>query len=75
MDRDGFSEAMLRIAIAKPAPKNLRFLRADAENAFDGGPFDVICAFQAPHLVDDLPSLLARIHTHLKPGGMLIAKT
>ena len=70
-----FSEGMLRIARAKPAPANLFFARADAEHAFEGGPFDVICAFQVLHLVDDIPGLLARIHAHLKPGGVLIAKT
>jgi len=70
-----FSEEMLRIASAKPAPPNLRFVRVDAEHAFDGGPFDAICAFQILHLVDDLPGLLARIHASLKPGGALIAKT
>ncbi|PPQ37520.1 Ubiquinone/menaquinone biosynthesis C-methylase UbiE [Rhodoblastus acidophilus] len=70
-----FSDAMLRIARAKPAPDTLRFVRADAEHAFDDGPFDVVCAFQILHLVDDLPGLLAQIHAHLKPGGLLIAKT
>ena len=59
----------------RPAPDNLRFVLADAETAFDGGPFDAICAFQVLHLVDDLPGLLSRIHAHLKPGGLLIAKT
>jgi ubiquinone/menaquinone biosynthesis C-methylase UbiE len=70
-----FSEEMLRVARTKPAPGNLRFVRANAENAFDGAPFDVVCAFQVLHLVDDLPGLLARIHQHLKPGGLLVAKT
>lgn len=27
------------------------------------------------HLVDDLPDTLARIHSHLRPGGLLISKT
>ena len=38
-------------------------------------PFDAICAFQVLHLVDDLPCALSRLHAHLKPGGLLIAKT
>jgi cyclopropane fatty-acyl-phospholipid synthase-like methyltransferase len=70
-----FSPEMLRIAQAKPAPDNLRFVLTDAHNAFDGGPFDAIAAFQVLHLVDDLPGTLARIHANLKPGGLLIAKT
>jgi cyclopropane fatty-acyl-phospholipid synthase-like methyltransferase len=70
-----FSPEMLRIAKAKPAPENLRFVLADAQRAFDGSPFDAICAFQVLHLVDDLPGTLSRIHANLKPGGLLIAKT
>ncbi|WP_322515653.1 class I SAM-dependent methyltransferase [Rhodopseudomonas palustris] len=70
-----FSAEMLRIARAKPAPANLRFVLADARSAFDGGPFDAICAFQVLHLVGDLPGTLAQIHAHLKPGGLLISKT
>ncbi|MCB6178555.1 class I SAM-dependent methyltransferase [Rhodobacter sp. Har01] len=70
-----FSAEMLRIAKAKPAPANLHFVQADAISAFDGGPFDVICAFQVLHLVDDLNGTLARIHANLKPGGLMIGKT
>jgi cyclopropane fatty-acyl-phospholipid synthase-like methyltransferase len=70
-----FSAEMLRIANAKPAPQNLSFVLADAKSAFDGGPFDAICAFQVLHLVEDLPGLLSLIHTHLKPDGLLICKT
>jgi len=70
-----FSPEMLRIAEEKPAPENLRFVLADAASAFDGGPFDAICAFQVLHLVDDLPATLQRIHANLAPGGMLLAKT
>jgi SAM-dependent methyltransferase len=70
-----FSPEMLRIARAKPAPAQLRFVLGDAQSAFDGGPFDAICAFQVLHLVDDLPGTLDRIHGNLKPGGLLIAKT
>jgi cyclopropane fatty-acyl-phospholipid synthase-like methyltransferase len=70
-----FSAEMLRIARAKPAPDNLRFVLADAHSAFDGGPFDAICAFQVLHLVGDLPGTLAQIRAHLKPGGLLISKT
>lgn len=69
------SDRMIRIAQAKPVPEGLSFRRAEAGQAFDGGPFDVICAFNLLHLVDDLPGLLARIHDHLKPAGLLISKT
>ena len=70
-----FSAEMVRIAKAKPAPDNLRFVVSSAETALDGGPFEVICAFNVLHLVDDLPDLLGRIHTQLRPGGLLISKT
>lgn len=70
-----FSAEMIRIARAKPAPGNLEFRVADAEASFSSGPFDAICAFNVLHLVDDPARLLADIHTHLKPGGLLISKT
>ncbi len=70
-----FSEGMIRIATAKPAPPNLRFLLAEAGTLPDGGPFDAICAFNVLHLVDDLPSLLNRLRGGLVPEGLLICKT
>jgi ubiquinone/menaquinone biosynthesis C-methylase UbiE len=70
-----FSSEMIEIARAKPAGENVNFVVADAGNAFDGGPFDAICAFNVLHLVDDHPAVLARIFANLKPGGLLITKT
>lgn len=75
-----FSDQMVRIAREKleqaaPAPRTLRFDVASAETAFDGGPFDAICAFNVLHLVDDLPGLLRDLYRNLKPGGLLISKT
>ncbi len=70
-----FSIEMVRIAKAKPSPGNVVFAVSEASNAFNGRPFDAICAFNMLHLVDDLPDMLTRIHAHLKPGGLLISKT
>jgi len=70
-----FSIEMVRIAKAKPSAGNVVFVVADASNAFDGGPFDAICAFNVLHLVDDMPEMLTRINANLKPGGLLISKT
>ncbi|MCC8934123.1 class I SAM-dependent methyltransferase [Rhizobium sp. 'Codium 1'] len=70
-----FSAEMIRIARSKPAGDNLTFKVADAENAYDGGPFDVICAFNVLHLVENQPAALAQIFANLKPGGLLISKT
>lgn len=70
-----FSAEMIRIARTKQSPANLRFELAAAGDLPDGGPFDAVCAFNVLHLLDDLPTTLARIHAQLKPGGLLISKT
>ncbi|WP_420024616.1 class I SAM-dependent methyltransferase (plasmid) [Cereibacter azotoformans] len=69
------SPEMIRIAGAKPAPASVRFAQAEAGEAVEGGPFDVVCAFHLLHLVPDLEATLARIHAHLEPGGLFISKT
>lgn len=70
-----FSKEMIRIATAKSAPPNLRFVLAEAGSLPEGGPFDAICAFNVLHLVDDLPGLLHRLRGGLAPEGLLICKT
>lgn len=50
-----FSAEMIRIAKTKPAGSNVSFLVADVAQAFDGGPYDAICAFNILHLVSDCP--------------------
>lgn len=70
-----FSAEMIKIAQDKPAGANLTFRVAEAKNAYDGGPFDVICAFNVLHLVEDQAAALAQIFANLKPGGLLISKT
>ncbi len=65
---------MIRIAQAKPAGGNLRFIVADVMQALETGPCDVVCAINVLHLVDDMPAVLAQIHAHLPPGGRLIIK-
>lgn len=69
-----FSPQMIGIAAAKPAPANLTFRIASAEEALREGPVDTICAFNLLHLVPDLPGTLAAIHAALRPGGLLICK-
>ena len=70
-----FSARMIAIARMKPAPDSLEFQVSSAETAFDGGPFDAICAFNLLHLVDDMPALLAQIQANLVPGGVMISRT
>lgn len=70
-----FSIEMIRIAREKPTDRNVTFLVADAARAFDGGPYDAICAFNVLHLVDDPAATLAQIYACLPPDGQLISKT
>lgn len=70
-----FSDQMVQIARAKPAPDNLAFEVATAHTALRGGPFDAVCAFNVLHLVEDLPDLLRDTFRSLHPGGLLICKT
>ena len=70
-----FSAEMIRIAQAKAAPPNLRFVLAEAGALPAGGPFNAILAFNVLHLVDDLPGLLHGLRGGLAPGGVLVSKT
>lgn len=55
--------------------KVVNFVQADALHAHPDAPFDAICAFSLLHLIDDLDTGLAHLHSQLKPGGFLITKT
>ena len=70
-----FSGEMVRIAQSKPGADGVTFKMADARHALEDGPFDAICAFNLLHLVEDMPELLARIHSSLRPDGLLICRT
>lgn len=72
------SPAMIAVgeARSKTDPGHVLTLRvAEAEDLQPEAPFDVICAFNLLHLVDDLPTTLRALHDQLKPGGKLISKT
>jgi SAM-dependent methyltransferase len=72
------SGAMLAIArerLAAGAPASLRFAPGDAGGPVEGGPFDVVLAFNLLHLLPDLDRALAHIHAALLPGGRFISKT
>jgi 2-polyprenyl-3-methyl-5-hydroxy-6-metoxy-1,4-benzoquinol methylase len=66
---------MVRIARSKTAPDNVSFAVAEADLADDGAPYDAVCAILILHLVKDIRASLAKIHDHLKPGGLLLSKT
>jgi len=72
------ARAMVGIANAKlgpSAPANVTFLQAYATEKVAGVPFDAICAFSLLHLVEDVPMVLAAVHSQLKPGGLFLSKT
>jgi SAM-dependent methyltransferase len=71
------SPRMIEIAQAKPEAQALPHLSfAVAEGVpRQGAPHDAVLAFNALHLLDDLPAALADIHARLRPGGKLISKT
>ncbi|KPQ12912.1 MAG: Methylase involved in ubiquinone/menaquinone biosynthesis [Rhodobacteraceae bacterium HLUCCA09] len=71
------SPRMIGIAQGKPEAQALPQLSfAVAEGVPDGGgPWDAVLAFNALHLLDDLPGALRAIHAGLRPGGRLISKT
>ena len=73
-----YSREMICIARSKldrNAPCNIEFLQADAAEIIALEAFDAIFATSLLHLVDDVPLVLDRAFSQLRPGGLLIAKT
>ena len=74
-----FSNRMLEAGRKKAAAagiENIAFEKAPAgDPRFEGQKFDAILAFNILHLVPKLDAALARMHTSLKPGGLIISKT
>ena len=74
-----FAEGMIRIAQDKARAANVEnvdFRIADAAlEEFSDGSFDAALAFNLLHLLQDLEGTLDRVHSVLKPGGVLISKT
>lgn len=78
MTATDYSGSMIAIAkekLQKTDLTNLTFVQSEATKPIEGAPFDVVCAFNLLHLLEDLDAGLANIHSLLKPGGMLISKT
>ena len=73
------SEAMLEIGRGRARDagvQNVDFrVVALPETPLEPGAFDAVLAFNALHLVRDLPATLRRLHESIRPGGLLIAKT
>lgn len=73
------SEKMIELAREKAHDRrvgNVEFRRADAfDRRLATGSFSAVTALNVFHLVDDVPSVLARIHDLLHPGGLLVSQT
>jgi ubiquinone/menaquinone biosynthesis C-methylase UbiE len=55
---------------------NADFSRTDAFDAgLENSSFSVITAFNVFHLVENLPTVLDRVHCLLMPGGLLVSQT
>lgn len=72
------AEGMLRIARKRQAEAgatNVSFRQAKAEEPLPQGAYDAVMAFNLLHLVEDIPTVLQRVHEALKPGGHFISKS
>ena len=72
------SPEMIRIGREKAQDQrvaNIDFVVSESAVPSLTGPYDVVLAHNLLHLVEDLPTTLERVHTLLKPGGLLISKT
>ncbi len=73
------SREMIRIAERKTAEKgvtNITYHHTIADSLpFENASFDVICAYNILHLVDDSRATLRRLFDLLKPEGLLISTT
>jgi len=73
------SVKMIELATQKAHDRHVDNVAFSHMDAFDprlaGNSFSAITAFNIFHLLDDAPSVLARLHELLKTGGLLISKT
>ena len=73
------SSALLRIARQRAADQqvsNVEFVHGDFfALSFEPSSFDAVMAFNLMHLLADVPGMLQRVHSALKPGGVFISKT
>ena len=79
IDAIDISSGMLEFA-KKQAEKNsishINYLHVSIfDERFNDKKFDVISAFNVLHYIDDIPRLITRINTLLKPNGIFISST
>lgn len=73
------SSKMIEKAKSKRVEKNIENIEFTQTTIFDEKlipqSFDVIISFYLLHLVDDVPTVIKRLHSLLKPGGLFISAT
>lgn len=69
------SARMIEIAKGKEGAAHVDFRVAGALDPQPDTPFDVVCAFNLLHLMDDIDLTVAGLARHVAPGGLLITKT
>lgn len=73
------SAKLLAIAEQRKAARkieNVEFVKASlADMSFPPEQFDVVMAFYVLHFYEDIEDIFNRIHTWLKPGGLLISES
>ena len=79
IDAIDISSGMLDFAkdqAEKSSISNVDYIQASIfDERFDNNKYDVILAFNVLHYIDDMPRLINRIHTLLKPNGVFISST
>ncbi len=73
------SEKMIELANQKARDRQIDNIKFDQIDAFDPrlacNSFSAIIAFSIFHLLDDAPTVLARLHDLIATGGLLISQT
>ncbi|CAN7410200.1 class I SAM-dependent methyltransferase [Rossellomorea sp. LjRoot5] len=67
------SEKMITRALQENKDENIKYVCSPIEDlTFPTEPFDLIVSSLAIHYIEDYESLIRKLHTFLKPGGLLI---
>jgi len=73
------SSGMIAVAERKAAQRNIENIDFEQSNLFDEQykkeSFDVILAFNILHYIEDMPKVMLRINSLLKPEGLFISAT
>lgn len=73
-----FSLKMIELAHAKAQKQNIKnvaYLHSTIDDSLQPGAYDVVLSFYILHLLEDPQAAIRKMHTLLKPGGLLISVT